>query len=215
VVTVLLGTELLAASALGRYPVGGGRTDLFAHGILIVLACSSLVPLLSSRRTAWWKGATVAAAVGLALVSARPSRYPPRRDAELVRRAHAILGPEDLLLLHPSAGLAAAYYWPGEVRLIPRRRPCGFTGEVRDHTSRTLETALVHGRLPRLLRSAPARIVYLGADTAGWFHRLVVESIGEAGYDVESREAGPAAALVVFRRRAVDPSGDGAEPPSG
>jgi hypothetical protein len=209
VVIVLLGTQLLAASALRRYPVGGGRTDLFAHGILILLACCSLVPLLASRGKAWWRGAAVVAAAGLALVSARPSRYPPRRDADLVRRAHAVLGPEDLLLVHPTAGLAVAYYWPGEVRLVPRRRPCGFTGEVRDHASRTLETSFVRGRLGRLLRGAPARLVYLGANTADWVHRDVVESIGEAGYDVESRDTGPAAALIVFCRRTADPSRHG------
>jgi len=212
VAILLLGIEVVAASALGGYPIGGARTDMYAHGILIILVCCALLPLFSARVSRWSGAVLAVAALALVLSSAKPSRYPPRRDAELVRRAHATLGPDDTLLLFPAAGIAAGYYWPGEVLLLPAARPCGFTTVVRHALSETLDRGRGRGpsatlaRLRRLLRAEPPRIVYLATNISGRAHQRIRDTILAAGYEVDGRQRGPVAALTIFRRVGPDPA---------
>jgi len=205
VAALLLGAVVLTASALRRYPLGGARTDLYAHGLLLTLACVGLAPLVRPRAS-HWSSLAVTVVAALCVLAARPGRYPPREDARLVRETHATLRPGDALVLYPAAGLAAGYYWPGEVRLRRDPRGCGFNAEIPAPGALTLETgepgrraSTIVAGLDPVLERAPARLVYLATNVSGRADELVEEAILEAGYEVESLDRGPVAALTVFR----------------
>jgi hypothetical protein len=207
---LLLGAQVLVASALGRYPLGNARTDLYTHGLLIVLVCAALLPLFTPRASRTASVVVAATSALLVLALAKPSRYPPRQDARLVRQAEAALGPRDALVLSLQAGIAAGYYWPGEVALRPEDRGCGFNAEVRRPLAVTLSrrrSARSAGMLADLrpvLGAAPPRVVYLATGISGPSHQLIRRAILAAGYEVESQRRGPVAALVVFRKVAPE-----------
>lgn len=209
--TLLLWIELLAAAALRRYPVGGGRTDLFAHGLTLVLVCLALAGALSVFKEPRWGSVVVATiAVALAALLAEPSRYPERRDAALVLKAHALLRPRDGLLLYPSAGLAAGYYWPGEIRVRREERGCGFNAEVVRpgaltlHANRRLsDPETLTRQLAPFLASARPRIVYLGP-VAEADERPVAGFVVGSGYEVARVVRAPGAALTLFRRTGLE-----------
>jgi len=207
VTNLFLWTQLVAASALHRYPLGGGRTDLFAHGLTIILVCFAVSLLLSlPRMRRPLSVAVTAAALAVAASMAEPSRYPEQQDAQLVRRAHELLRPQDGLLVYPFSGLAVGYYWPGEIRLRRDDRGCGFNAEVVHPGALTLHSRPRRfgptdftDQLRTFLASPRARIVYLGADVDA-DERAIVPFVVGTGYEVAEVVRAPGAVLTVLRR---------------
>ena len=124
----------LVASSLSIYPLGAGRTDIFAFPVAICLFVLGIHAV-----TAWLPRASLArAVVGLSIAAfalARPVRaeYWPVNDVHLVRYLVAAATPVDGVILSPSGANLTAFYgeWPvccprrPRARMRCRRRSCG------------------------------------------------------------------------------------------
>jgi hypothetical protein len=205
---VVLVCELLAASALKAYPFGGGRTDVFSHGLTIVLACLPIALLIPSRKAPRVAANAVVVVAALVVVTslARPTRYPPRRDAELVHRIQETLRSDDGLLLHPSAALAAGYYWQGQIRVHPYERLCGFVVDIVRPGAMTLriepwrlDVADVASQLEPFLSAKRPRIFYLGPP-ADRDETAITAMLQRSGYRPTRATRTRGTALITFER---------------
>jgi hypothetical protein len=108
---------LLVASAARLYPLGGGRTDLFAFPLWILLAMVGLGALgariARARPRARALGTPLALTCASALLVAFPKKsfYWPRAEgAQLVAQLEAMRQPDDALLMTPSSAWTYAVY---------------------------------------------------------------------------------------------------------
>lgn len=228
--------QLYVAGGLGLYPLGTGRLDLFAAPVTCAVALAGLDALARragrrlgrraagpARQRLLGYGASalgLAALVGLwTPVAYRPYPTPPGRlappvqDARVIREAARRIGPDDGLVVYPTAALAVALYgpWPNELVASPDVGH-GFT--VRLDRPRSLVLAGPPGfrERPRALLG-PQLDAFLAADPPD---RLVLvathlfrgrgalraldERLARAGYRVASARRAPMAVLVEYVR---------------
>jgi len=151
----VLWPEMLAVSALHRYPFLDRRTSTFLFAITIVVAAIGVAGVCSLLRP-WLKGALAAglAAVPLAVfvVAAWPSMRSHTLPVEDVRdqaRYVATHGaPTDVILVNLSSNFGFAYYWPV------------------GHPARRADDAVVQG-YEAYFPSQPRIVVARGRDAAG------------------------------------------------
>ena len=159
----------LVASSLSIYPLGAGRTDIFAFPVAICLFVLGIHAV-----TAWLPRASLArAVVGLSIAAfalARPVRaeYWPVNAVHLIRYLVAAATPGDGVILSPSGANLTAFYgeWPVVLSETTSRANAVQTEVVRDLTlhlpSRTAPAQLV----ARFVSDAsPPRIWYVAFRT--------------------------------------------------
>jgi hypothetical protein len=171
VIAIYLGVA--AASALSRFPVGGGRTDLFSYPITLLCVAAALGAIP-------WRRRLVAGAAALAAIVALgwtirdgPVEYPATGAATIVRQAARRITPADGLVVYPWSNWAAAYYGPWPFRLVAVADSTnGYYAELeRPGTLVLRESAdgvkfdasprAVESQLAAYLPGAPARVYYL------------------------------------------------------
>jgi hypothetical protein len=143
---------VLAASALGRYPIGTdflGRTVIFSYALTIVLVAAGVHTLLR-----WLPGHRVlcagAAAVALAWLVVVPLRvtYFPLDHVDLVRELESRAGAPDAIVLNTSGAYLAGYYAAWEIEAFPDDSPQGFGVRLRRPLSITLPRGAEEGDRP-------------------------------------------------------------------
>jgi hypothetical protein len=162
-----------AASALSRFPVGGGRTDLFSYPVTVLCIAAALGAIPTRRRLA--AGIAALGAIGALGWTIRegPVEYPATGAATIVRQAARRIDPADGLVVYPWSNWAAAYYGPWPYRLVEvadstngyyavLERPATLVlrasadGEKFDASPRVIEA-----QLAAFLPQAPDRVYYL------------------------------------------------------
>jgi len=113
----------LAASALGVYPLGTGRPDIFAFPVAIALfaagihLCTTPLP-----RAKLFRLAAAAAVVSIAVANPLRAEYWDVDDAHLVAALEPALRPDDGLILSPTGAFLVAFYgrWPVTISATDR-----------------------------------------------------------------------------------------------
>ncbi len=209
--------QMLVVSALELYPLGTGRTDLFAVPLTLLVLCLGLHRVLRWPKadTAVAAGA-LALAIGAATAYARPAAYgssggygeAPCRDAELVASLVQELREDDALLVYPLGSFSLGYYGPWPVELRPFA-DYAHNFEVRTIRPRTL-TLPGYGDLARrperlaplldrfLAEEAPSRLVYYASYAVGPVHPWLHRALLLRGFRVERRVRAPLAVLMVY-----------------
>jgi len=203
---VLFYVELLLASALQIYPVGGGRTDIFSYPVTIMLSCYGVlgVNFVAARR---WSRKFHVVLVGLVLVAiflvvrAIPaSSYGAYEDARLVKRLVELAKDGGPVLIAWDSRYTVGYYsdWPIEKRFGP---PSGGYGFLR---SRTYVLGRRTGfRFPEEFLAGHSRAYYIQTHLEPKrmkFFDGVSKSFKAYGYAPTDVYEGPDARLVVWER---------------
>lgn len=113
----------LVASALGVYPLGTGRPDIFAFPVAIALfaagihLCTTPLP-----RAKLFRLAAAAAVVSIAVANPLRADYWDVDDAYLVDALEPALRPDDGLILSPTGAFLVAFYgrWPVTISATDR-----------------------------------------------------------------------------------------------
>jgi hypothetical protein len=164
---IVLWPEMLALSALKKYPFLNLRTSTFLFAITVVVAAIGLVGLCSLLRpwlTGWVAAGLAVVAVIAFAIGAQPyvrSHQIPNedvRDQALYVAAHA--APGDVILVNLSSNWGFAYYWPTGT---PARRAdlavkqeyeAYFPGQPRIIVARDRDLAAVDAALSQALTRA-------------------------------------------------------------
>jgi hypothetical protein len=169
-VILLAAIAVLAASALGRYPIGTefrGRTVIFSYALTIVLVAvgaHAILRWLPGRRV--WCAAAAAAA--LAWLVAQPLRvtYFPLDHVDLVRELETRATARDAIVLNTSGAYLAGYYASWEIEAFPDESPQAFGVQLRRPLTITLPRGAEEGTatlsaLDQLLTAArPSRAFF-------------------------------------------------------
>ncbi|MYD70505.1 MAG: hypothetical protein F4W89_07155 [Acidobacteria bacterium] len=124
-------SAVVAGSMLAVYPLGAGRTDVFAFPVGIMLFTAGIwcvTEALRYRSAVRLLAAAVATATALA--SPVPVDYRHRNDVTLVNHLGANSDPEDWIVLSFSAGYLAAFYGPWDARPVPYDTSTGFVATI-------------------------------------------------------------------------------------
>jgi len=162
-----------SASAIGRFPVGGGRTDLFSYPVTLLCVAAALGAIPRRRRLVHGAAALAAIAALAWTLRDAPVEYPPTGAATIVRRVASVIAPDDGLVIYPWSNWAAAYYGPWPSRLVEVADSTnGYYADLdRPHTLVLRESAddvrfdagpqVVTSQLERYLPGAPPRVYYV------------------------------------------------------
>ncbi|HUY46352.1 MAG TPA: hypothetical protein VMV92_11575 [Streptosporangiaceae bacterium] len=199
--------EMLALSALKKYPFLDPRTSTFLFAITVVVAAVGVAGLCSLLRP-WLKG-TVAAGLAVAAVAAfavgaqpyvRSHRIPQEDVRDQARYAAAHAAPGDVILVNASSNWGFAYYWPsgqpsrradaavlqgyeayfpGQPRVIVARNrdPAG----VRAALSQALARARAQARQRSCTRIWLVRTHVIPAESAAWRRALRQQGLFSTG----------------------------------
>ena len=182
----------VGASALGVYPLGMGRSDIFAFpmGILLFAAGIHLVtePL---PRAALGRLTLAAAAVWVAVAHPLEVEYRESNAVYLAETLAANVRPQDGIILTWPTSFVVAFYGPWPVDILSFDQSPNAT-QARLRREGTLHLPRVHDgsqeRLTRqFLRDSQPRRIWFGASRKPerWLPD-VLETLEEYGYDVQS-----------------------------
>jgi len=202
-----------AASALGRFPVGGGRTDLFSYSVTLLCVAAALAAIP-------WRPRLVAGGAALAAIAALgwtiqdgPVEYPATGAATIVRRAARAIGPGDGLVVYPWSNWAVAYYGPWPSRLVEVADSTnGYYAELeRPHTLVLRESAGgvkfdasppgVESQLATWLPGAPEHVHYLALWGPAAPNDWVVRAFRAHGYQPSGGERNQGAMWLRWERK--------------
>ena len=160
--------SVLAANALGIYPIGSGRTDIFAFPVAICgfAAGVHLVTEALPRATVY---RTLAAVIMVALALGKPEyvTYRPATAARMIEELSTRARPEDALIMTWWGAFPAAYYGRSPVRIEGHAVSNGVRALlVRD---RTLHLPFVRNHSPDELRRDVARFLDATQAERVWF----------------------------------------------
>lgn len=180
--------ERVVASALWIYPLGTGRTDVFAFPIGICLFAAGIQAATAALpRPARFRLAAAAAVVAFALARPVDAWYFDTDDVPLVDYMAVRIDDRDALVLSESAIFLTAFYGPWAV-----------ASAAADDASYGTAVTLIRDRTLHLPRSGsqgrivdrfvhqqgPVRIWYVAHNTQGW-EDDVVAAIRAQGYAVD------------------------------
>jgi len=205
------------ASALGKYPIGGGRTDTFAYPLTILLSVVGLYAVTDrlksepGRRLRWVL--VLALAVFVFHRSATtPVRYVPDTSAEYLRLAAENTRAGDAIIIFPHGNFALGYYGSWPVELAPvSYYAAGFEVRLPTEPSLTLP-AIVDGRSYRddpevltpliadFLNGRFPRVIYFSGHVGKEVSRHIQWAIKSQGYTASRSENGRANDVVVFEK---------------
>jgi hypothetical protein len=202
--------EMLALSALRKYPFLDLRTSTFLFAITVVVAAIGLAGVGSLLRP-WLKGAVAAGLVVIAVAAFAVGVHPyvrghvlPLEDVrDQARYVAAHAAPTDVIVVNLDSNWGFAYYWPiGH----PSRRPddavaqdyeAYFPGQPRIVVARTRDTAGVDAAVSQALAQAEVQ-ARPGVCTRIWLVRSHESPAEAAAYS----------AALARRRLPITPVGD-------
>jgi hypothetical protein len=178
------------ASALGLYPLGLGRTDIYAFPVVIALCAAgahAVTQPIPGRD--WIRGILGVALVAYALIAPVRAAYWDVNDARLIDHANRQMLPSDGLILSPAGTYLAAVYgrWPVVISAATNRSNGTRATIVRD---RTLNVQ-ADGRSLRpiddfVAADRPERIWYVAFRTGA--RAAVIERLSSHGYSLQEVE---------------------------
>lgn len=175
------------ASALGVYPMGTGRPDIFAFPVAIVLfsvgihAATAALP-----RAELFRLAAAAAVVAIAVANPLRAVYWEVDDVHLVDALEPDLHPDDGLIISPSGVFLVAFYghWPVTITATNRHSHGTMATIGRDRTAYLFRGASQIADVTGFLsRTRPERVWYVAFRTGDTEVR-VVEAIEAQRYTV-------------------------------
>ena len=180
------------ASAVGVYPMGAGRPDIFAFPVAIVLFCVGIHAATAALpRAELFRLAAAAAVVAIAVVNPLRAVYWEVDDVHLVDALEPALYPDDGLILSPTGAFLVAFYghWPVTITATNRHSHGTMATIGRDRTAYLFRGASQIADVNRFLsRTRPERAWYVAFRT-GDTEARVVEAIEAQRYAVrEVRE---------------------------
>jgi hypothetical protein len=112
-----------AASALGVYPMGTGRPDIFSFPVAIALFAAGIhISTEALPRAGLFRLTAAAAVVAIAVANPLRAEYWDVDDVHLVEALESHLRPDDGLVLSPSGAFLVAFYGPWPVTITPSDR---------------------------------------------------------------------------------------------
>ena len=194
VVVVGFYTAFMAASALGVYPLGTGRPDIFAFPVGLCLfvvgihLATEALPRAARVRLA-------AAMLITAVAVARPLHveYWDVNDAHLVDSLMADLRPDDAVIVSPSGAALIAFYgrWPVTVTATNRSSNRTLVTIGRDRMQYLSKAQGALQVTPFLADVRPARAWYVAFRTADEAQVTgAIEGLGYAVHEVEESRRG-------------------------
>lgn len=180
--------ERIVASALWIYPLGMGRTDVFALPVAICLFAAGMQAATAALpRPARLRLAVAAAVVAFALLRPVDAWYFDTDDVPLVEHLAARIGDDDALILSESGIFLTAFYGPWALdSTAADDATYGVSVTLRRdgtlHLPRSGSQPRVVGRFVRA--SLPPRVWYVAHNTQGWEDDIVA-AIEDQGYAVQ------------------------------
>ena len=176
---------VLAANALGIYPIGGGRTDIFAFPVAICgFAAGVHLVTEALPRAVVYRTVIALTMMAMALVKPVDVTYRPATAARLIEELSTRARPEDALIMTWWGAFPAAYYGRWPVRIEGHAVSNGVRALlVRDRTLH-LPFVLNHSRgelrrdVARLLDTTQAKRVWFVSYLSGWAPWQEFEVVG-------------------------------------
>ena len=156
---LLLQVGVISAAALGRVPLGTGRTDIFSLSCFWVMACVGVAGLHFPLRLLF------AAAALFGLTQAAPARYPEVADKQTLTAVEERMRPSDGLLLYGQATWSAAYYGPWPFHFASGEWGHGY--DVAFEREHTTQVPPRDDLLAKLIGSGPQRWFYVTVQSDG------------------------------------------------
>jgi len=208
---VLFYGGMLTLAAMGKYPLGGRRTDIFSYPITILTIVASLWAL--SRWIGFLPQLVLAVVIGrlLLLPPLAPIWYAENGDRRTVKALVAKTRPEDGIIIGPRSNWAVGCYGPWPIELVhsttssngfmavPQRDRLVALPELIGRGLPPPDRCTLEAELKPLLQSMPDRIWYLSLQTTGWW---VPETLESHGYRMAWSPA-ESSRLKLFVRRDV------------
>jgi len=200
------------ASALSRFPVGGGRTDLFSYPVTLLCIAAALGAIPWRRRRVAAGAALLAIAALAWTIRDGPVEYPPTGAATIVRQAARVIQPGDGLVVYPWSNWAAAYYGPWPYKLAAAADSTnGYYAELERPATLVLRESVdgvkfdasprgVESQLEIYLPAAPARVYYLALWGPPAPNDWVVRAFRAHGYRPSGGEKSQGAMWLRFER---------------
>ena len=214
-VVVCFYAERIGASALWIYPLGMGRTDVFAFPIGICLFAAGVQAATTALpRPRACRLAVASAVVAFALARPVGAWYFDTDDVPLVEHMATRIGDDDALILSESGIFLTAFYGPWAVDSTAAHDVTyGVSVTLRRagtlHLPRSGSQPRTVGRFVRV--SLPPRVWYVAHNTQGWEDDIVA-AIEEQGYAVHQMQATTHGRLYRAVReephRGVEPAGE-------
>lgn len=180
--------ERVAASVLWIYPLGMGRTDVFAFPVAICLFAAGIQAATAALpRPARFRLAAAAAVVAFALARPVDAWYFDTDDVPLVDHMAVRIDDRDALVLSESGIFLTAFYGPWAVASAPGENASYGTAVtlIRDRTLHLPRSGSQGAMVERFVRRlGPDRVWYVAHNTKGW-EQDVVAAIREQGYAVD------------------------------
>jgi hypothetical protein len=202
------------------YPIGTGRTDVFAHGPTLVLVAIGVHAVLIWVRTPRPAASVALCALALALVVVFGQRSAYRTsgdDAALIGRLHQLIAPRDGLVVYPLSTFAVGTYgqWPIRLDRWPEQGT-GFevvierprTLALHVHPGYTTDPGVMAADLRGFLAASYDRIVFLTATEAKRDAQVFIHAQLLAGGYRLLREAGAPPHVLIYEK-----TGQPATPP--
>jgi hypothetical protein len=206
---------VVALSGLKLYPMGGGRTDIFAYPVSVGLAVIGIAWVTRRYRFLAWVTAFLAlAAFVFDLFTIRYS-YPVSGDRAVVERANAAWRTGDGVIVHPCSNWAMGYYgrWPARMIEVPgtsngflmqpQNGDCLVLIEPYIGLSHTASYASLRRQLDPFLGRNYRRILYVASNREHMEldpHRYTIEAVLSAGYAIQVDKTEGPAQFLVFER---------------
>jgi hypothetical protein len=202
--TAVVALTLAAAAGLAfvhRAPLGGGRTDIYLLGGLVMITAVGFDTVLGRGRGARTAAASLLAiVVVVAAVTVERPTYPDQRATHLIAEIEQRRQPGDAVLVYHNAKYAWMAYTDVEITVIPRWAPYGIRFEEPDIIQQSFppNAAAIPGVLDRLA-GVDERLWLIGTDLR-WSWQATLDMLTENGWTiVEHPEAGPGR-MVLFER---------------
>ncbi len=191
---ILFLAAILAASALRKYPMGGGRTDIFSYPVTIVLF---VVGLQRSSDLYRHLPAAITAVMSLIItwgVLTVHYEYYPSRACDLMTYINRTIKPNDALVVYPWTNWAAGFYGKWPVKLVQKTysangyyvqldRPHTFILEGSYENLYFLtDPAVVGNQLRAVFQKDYPRIVYFAVIPPYMPHQWILQDFKQAGY---------------------------------
>ena len=180
--------ERIVASVLWIYPLGMGRTDVFAFPVGICLFAAGIQAATAALpRPAHFRLAAAAAVVAFALARPVDAWYFDTDDVPLVDHMAVRIDDHDALVLSESAIFLTAFYGPWAVASAPADDASYGTAVtlVRDRTLYLPRSGSQGRMVERFVHQlGPERVWYLAHNTQGW-EDDIVDAIRAQGYVVD------------------------------
>lgn len=197
----------IAASSLELVPLGGGRTDIHLLPVavlLVAIAVDAAVRWSSTAPPGIAGVATAGLIVVVGLVAYESPDYPAQDLRPLVAEVEAVVGPDGVIIVYPSARYAYGVYTDAAVDLIDDdANPNGFTVDIADPSIVVLPPSVddpaAHG--PRVADAVAGRaeVWYIGTFFQG-DEDVIADAIVARGFVEVHRIETPGARAIRYQR---------------